>query len=59
MDAAGKQGLRLRNASVSQPSLEDVFLHFTGRAMVDEVKDKVPGGRGRHGPWAAPRPRGR
>ena len=59
VDAAGKLGLRLRNASVSQPSLEDVFLHFTGRAMVDEVKDKVPGGRGRHGPWAAPRPRGR
>ena len=59
VDAAGKQGLRLRNASVSQPSLEDVFLHFTGRAMVDEVKDKVPTRSGMHGPWAASRSRGR
>ena len=59
VDAAGKAGLRLRNASVSQPSLEDVFLHFTGRAMVDEVKDKVPSSDGGHGPWRAPRPRGR
>jgi ABC-2 type transport system ATP-binding protein len=59
VDAAGKAGLRLRNASVSQPSLEDVFLHFTGRAMVDEVKDKVPSGGGGHGPWRAPKQRGR
>jgi ABC-2 type transport system ATP-binding protein len=59
VDAAGKAGLRLRNASISQPSLEDVFLHFTGRAMVEEVKDKVPMGGGRHGPWRAPKQRGR
>ncbi len=54
VDAAGRAGLRLRNASVSQPSLEDVFLHFTGRAMVDEVKDKVPPGGVRRGPWGGP-----
>ena len=59
VDAAANAGLRLRNASVSQPSLEDVFLHFTGRVMVEEVKDKVPMKGGRHGPWASPRPRGR
>jgi len=59
VDAAGKAGLRLRNASISLPSLEDVFLHFTGRAMVDEVKDKVPSGGGGHGPWRAPKQRGR
>jgi len=53
VDAAKKAGLRLRNATISQPSLEDVFLHFTGRAMVDEVKDKVPSRGGRHGPWRA------
>jgi ABC-2 type transport system ATP-binding protein len=59
VDAARGAGLRLRNASVSQSSLEDVFLHFTGREMVDEVKDKVPaGGHGGHG-WGPPRPRGR
>jgi len=44
-------GLRLRNARVDQPSLEDVFLHFTGRAMVDEVKVKVPSMMG-HGPFS-------
>jgi ABC-2 type transport system ATP-binding protein len=59
VDAARSAGLRLRNASISQPSLEDVFLHFTGRAMVDEVKDKVPARGGRHGPWRAPTQRGR
>ena len=59
VDAAGRAGLRLRNASVSQPSLEDVFLHFTGRAMVEEVKDKVQSRVGGHGPWRAPAPRGR
>ncbi len=47
--ASSSLGLRLRNASVNQPSLEDVFLHFTGREMVDEVKEKVPN-QGRHGP---------
>jgi len=49
LDASSGFGLRLRNASVSNPTLEDVFLHYTGRAMVDEVKNKVPT-RG-HGPW--------
>ena len=59
VDAASRAGLRLRNASVSQPSLEDVFLHFTGRAMVDEVKDKVQAAdHDGHG-WGRPRPRGR
>ncbi|MFW3147233.1 MAG: ATP-binding cassette domain-containing protein [Thermoplasmatota archaeon] len=49
--ASARFGLKLRNASVSQPSLEDVFLHFTGRAMIDEVKDKVPMQHG-HGPFS-------
>jgi hypothetical protein len=51
--------LKLRNASVDRPSLEDVFLHFTGRAMVDEVKDKVPAMGGGHGPFGGIRRRGR
>ncbi len=42
LDASSVIGLKLRNATVSQPTLEDVFLHYTGRAMVDEVKNKVP-----------------
>jgi ABC-2 type transport system ATP-binding protein len=50
LEAAREVGLRLRNASVSSPSLEDVFLHFTGRSMVEEVKEKVPM-KGGHGPW--------
>jgi len=49
LDACSGIGLRLRNASVSQPTLEDVFLHYTGRAMVDEVKNSVP--LKGHGPW--------
>jgi len=60
IDAAGRLGLKLRNASVSQPSLEDVFLHFTGREMVEEVKDKVPMRHGGHGDgFGASRQRGR
>jgi ABC-2 type transport system ATP-binding protein len=49
LDASSRFGLKLRNASVSVPTLEDVFLHYTGRAMIDEVKNKVP--MRRHGPW--------
>ena len=49
VDASRRFGFRLRNANVNQPSLEDVFLHYTGRSMVEEVKDKVPMQRG-HGP---------
>jgi hypothetical protein len=49
LDASLGVGLKLRNATVSQPTLEDVFLHYTGRAMIDEVKNKVP--MKRHGPW--------
>jgi ABC-2 type transport system ATP-binding protein len=49
ISASMKLGLRLRNASINQPSLEDVFLHFTGREMIDEVKNKVKDNR-RHGP---------
>ncbi|MEM2869024.1 MAG: ABC transporter ATP-binding protein [Thermoplasmata archaeon] len=48
VEAAGRAGLRLRNASITQPTLEDVFLHFTGRAMVEEVKERVS--MHRHGP---------
>ncbi|MDG6224608.1 MAG: ATP-binding cassette domain-containing protein [Candidatus Thermoplasmatota archaeon] len=51
-------GLRLRNANINQPSLEDVFLHFTGRAMVDEVKGKVSSGM-KHGPFRRSAGRGR
>jgi hypothetical protein len=57
--SSARMGFRLRNAAVDRPSLEDVFLHFTGRAMVDEVKEKVPNGHGGHGPFRALRPRGR
>ncbi|MBN1389127.1 MAG: ATP-binding cassette domain-containing protein [Candidatus Thermoplasmatota archaeon] len=49
LDASSRMGLRLRNANVSQPTLEDVFLHYTGKAMVDQVKNRVPmAGHGPH-----------
>jgi ABC-2 type transport system ATP-binding protein len=57
--SSSKMGFKLRNASVARPSLEDVFLHFTGRAMVDEVKDKVPSTGDGHGPFRSMRHRGR
>lgn len=51
VSAASGLGLRMRNASVNLPSLEDVFLHYTGREMIEEVKGKVKMGMsgGPHG----------
>ena len=37
-------GLPIRGVSVARPSLDDVFLHFTGRAMRDAETAGPPGG---------------
>jgi ABC-2 type transport system ATP-binding protein len=42
-----------------EPSLEDVFLHITGKEMRDEVTKKVKTYDGGHGPGARPAKRGR
>lgn len=59
LEGAIKNGFKVRNASVALPTLEDVFLHYTGRAMDDKLveKPKSSGHRG-HGPPGF-RPRGR
>ena len=54
--------IRARNGKIAfvkslEPSLEDVFLHITGREMRAEVSSKVRSfqGGGRHGPPALSR----
>jgi ABC-2 type transport system ATP-binding protein len=48
-------GLNVRNATMVMPSLEDVFLHYTGKTMKEADKDKIhkkkikSGMRGHHG----------
>jgi ABC-2 type transport system ATP-binding protein len=63
VEGAIKNGFRVRNASVALPSLEDVFLHYTGRSM-DATLDEKPSGshHRRHGPGGGHggfKPRGR
>lgn len=51
IDGIRKNGGRIRSVKNLEPSLEDVFLHITGREVRDTVTEKVPMQRGhRHGP---------
>jgi ABC-2 type transport system ATP-binding protein len=52
-----EEGKRIRAISSIEPTLEDVFLHLTGREMRDEAKEKIPSRHGRH--WRRPRVQGR
>jgi len=40
------EGGNIRTMNTVEPSLEDVFLHLTGREMRDQVAEKVPSSRG-------------
>ncbi len=42
MDLARRSGARVHAVSLHQPSLEDVFLHFTGRSIREEEMDHDP-----------------
>jgi ABC-2 type transport system ATP-binding protein len=42
MDLARGSGARVHAVSLHQPSLEDVFLHFTGRSIREEEMDHDP-----------------
>ena len=44
------EGGNIRAINTVEPSLEDVFLHLTGREMRDQAAEKVPSSQG-HGPW--------
>jgi ABC-2 type transport system ATP-binding protein len=55
MDAIRKSGGKVRTVRNLEPTLEDVFLHITGREVRDEPVEKAPnhrGGPGGHGPMA-------
>jgi ABC-2 type transport system ATP-binding protein len=56
--------IRMKNANIVsmqniQPTLEDVFLHITGREVRDSADQKIPLARHRHGFGGESRPRGR
>jgi ABC-2 type transport system ATP-binding protein len=38
MDAAKNAGITVASLSVQSTTLDDVFVHFTGRALRDELK---------------------
>jgi ABC-2 type transport system ATP-binding protein len=40
------EGANIRAINTVEPSLEDVFLHLTGREIRDQVAEKVPSSRG-------------
>jgi len=41
IDAARKQGAEIRSVSVHEQSLEDMFIHFTGKSIREEEAKKV------------------
>jgi ABC-2 type transport system ATP-binding protein len=57
VEGALKLGLKLRNANIALPTLEDVFLHFTGRKMDDKLAEKPTSSSRRRG-FGPPRPSG-
>jgi ABC-2 type transport system ATP-binding protein len=49
--AVSAEGANIRVINTVEPTLQDVFLHLTGREMRDQVTDKVPSIRGHR--WRA------
>jgi ABC-2 type transport system ATP-binding protein len=54
LEGALKNGFKIRNANVALPTLEDVFLHYTGRKMDDKLAEK-PTSSGRRRGFGPPR----
>ncbi len=46
IDTIRQDSRRIRAISSVEPTLEDVFLHLTGREMKEEAKEKIPSQRG-------------
>jgi ABC-2 type transport system ATP-binding protein len=42
MDTAAQKGVTVLSLSVQSTSLDDVFVHYTGRALRDELQDAAP-----------------
>lgn len=55
IDTIRHEGGNITMINTNEPTLEDVFLSVTGKAMRDQANEK-PKGR-RHGPWGAPQAR--
>jgi ABC-2 type transport system ATP-binding protein len=51
MEAAKRAGVAVQSLSVQSTSLDDVFVHYTGRALRDAVHDAAP----RESPFMVPR----
>jgi ABC-2 type transport system ATP-binding protein len=49
LDVIRMEGGKIRSVKNLEPSLEDVFIHITGREVREQVTDRVPMGP-RHGP---------
>jgi ABC-2 type transport system ATP-binding protein len=49
IDAVRTAKARINSVENLQPTLEDVFLYITGRAMRDKADNKIPMGNNRHG----------
>ena len=43
MDLARKRGVTVRRVTVQDHDLDDVFLHYTGRQLRDEVGEQAAG----------------
>jgi ABC-2 type transport system ATP-binding protein len=57
VEGAIRLGYKIHNANVALPTLEDVFLHYTGRKMDDKLADK-PSSSGRRRGFGPPRASG-
>jgi ABC-2 type transport system ATP-binding protein len=56
IDTIRHEGGNITMINTKEPTLEDVFLSVTGKAMRDQANEK-PKGRRPHGPWRAPQAR--
>jgi ABC-2 type transport system ATP-binding protein len=46
MEAASRAGISVNSLSVQSTTLDDVFVHYTGRALRDALQDVSPMDRG-------------
>jgi hypothetical protein len=51
LEAAERAGVAVQSVSVQSTSLDDVFVHYTGRALRDAAHDASP----RESPFIPPR----
>ncbi len=57
LDAIRQDGGTITTINTNEPTLEDVFLSVTGKAMRDHANEKAPASGMRRGPFSAPKAR--